>query len=48
MRVGAAPPRRFVTGRAWALDDSFEHEAWNGGSAPRYILLAHVCHPDLG
>jgi aspartyl/asparaginyl beta-hydroxylase (cupin superfamily) len=37
-----------VEGRAWAFDDTIEHEAWNDSSLPRVILLFEVWRPELG
>jgi aspartate beta-hydroxylase len=34
-------------GRCIMFDDSFEHEVWHDGDAPRVVLLMDVCHPDL-
>jgi len=46
MRVGATT-RSWSEGRCLLFDDSFEHEVWHDGDAPRYILLFQVWHPDL-
>lgn len=35
-------------GRVLAFDDSFEHEAYNNGTAARVVLLVDVWHPALG
>ena len=29
-----------------AFDDSWEHEVWQNGSAPRTTLVLAVAHPD--
>jgi aspartate beta-hydroxylase len=34
-------------GKCIVFDDSFEHEAWNRGTATRVILLIEFWHPDL-
>jgi aspartate beta-hydroxylase len=34
-------------GRAWAFDDTIEHEAWNMGDRARVILLFEVWRPEL-
>ncbi|HET7400176.1 MAG TPA: aspartyl/asparaginyl beta-hydroxylase domain-containing protein [Usitatibacter sp.] len=39
--------RRWVEGRAWAFDDTMEHEAWNRTAATRVILLFEVWRPEL-
>jgi len=39
--------RRWVEGRAWAFDDTMEHEAWNRTTATRVILLFEVWRPEL-
>ncbi len=31
--------RRWVPGRAWILDDTFEHEAWNHAASDRVVLI---------
>lgn len=46
LRVGA-DTRVTERGRAWAFDDSINHEAWNGSSAERVILLFDVWRPDV-
>lgn len=46
LRVGA-DTRITERGRAWAFDDSINHEAWNGSSAERVILLFDVWRPDV-
>lgn len=39
--------RDWVEGRAWAFDDTVEHEAWNRSDATRVILLFEVWKPEL-
>ena len=39
--------RDWVEGKAWAFDDSIEHEAWNGSERTRVILLFDVWRPEL-
>lgn len=34
-------------GRLLIFDDSFEHEVWHNGTAPRLILIADTGHPEL-
>jgi aspartyl/asparaginyl beta-hydroxylase (cupin superfamily) len=36
-----------LEGKAWAFDDTIEHEAWNGSREPRVILLFEVWRPEL-
>ena len=36
-----------VEGRAWAFDDTIEHEAWNNSDRVRGILLFEVWRPEL-
>jgi aspartyl/asparaginyl beta-hydroxylase (cupin superfamily) len=45
-RVGAEV-RAFEEGKAWAFDDTIEHEAWNDSAAPRAILILDVWNPLL-
>ena len=45
-RVGAAT-RTPEEGRAWAFDDTIEHEAWNDGDEPRAIFILDVWNPLL-
>jgi aspartyl/asparaginyl beta-hydroxylase (cupin superfamily) len=45
-RVGAET-RTPVPGKAWAFDDTIEHEAWNDSGAPRAILIFDVWNPLL-
>jgi len=39
--------REWVEGRAWAFDDTIEHEAWNRSAEPRVILIFEVWRPEL-
>jgi aspartyl/asparaginyl beta-hydroxylase (cupin superfamily) len=39
--------REWRTGRAWAFDDTIEHEAWNRSGETRVILLFDVWRPEL-
>ena len=39
--------RPWVEGRAWAFDDTIEHEAWNRTAGTRVILLFEVWRPEL-
>ncbi|MBV9882352.1 MAG: aspartyl/asparaginyl beta-hydroxylase domain-containing protein [Sphingomonadaceae bacterium] len=45
-RVGAET-RIPAPGRAWAFDDTIEHEAWNDGDEPRAILIFDIWNPLL-
>lgn len=45
-RVGAET-RRLEEGKAWAFDDTIEHEAWNDSDAPRAILILDSWNPLL-
>jgi aspartyl/asparaginyl beta-hydroxylase (cupin superfamily) len=45
-RVGSQT-RRFEVGKAWAFDDTIEHEAWNDSDRPRAILILDVWNPLL-
>lgn len=45
-RVGS-DAREWVQGKAWAFDDSINHEAWNDSDLPRAILLFDVWNPLL-
>jgi aspartyl/asparaginyl beta-hydroxylase (cupin superfamily) len=45
-RVGAET-RRVEAGKAWAFDDTIEHEAWNDSGAPRAILILDTWNPLL-
>jgi aspartyl/asparaginyl beta-hydroxylase (cupin superfamily) len=46
LRVGSER-RNFELGKAWAFDDTIEHEAWNDSEAPRAILIFDVWNPLL-
>jgi aspartate beta-hydroxylase len=39
--------RDWVEGKAWAFDDTIEHEAWNASDRTRVILLFDVWRPEL-
>lgn len=39
--------RAWEEGRAWAFDDTIEHEAWNTSDRARVILLFEVWRPEL-
>jgi aspartyl/asparaginyl beta-hydroxylase (cupin superfamily) len=39
--------REWVTDRAWAFDDTIEHEAWNDSDQTRVILLFEIWRPEL-
>ena len=45
-RVGAET-RRLEAGKAWAFDDTIEHEAWNDSGQPRAILIVDTWNPLL-
>jgi aspartyl/asparaginyl beta-hydroxylase (cupin superfamily) len=45
-RVGAET-RAFEAGKAWAFDDTIEHEAWNDSGEPRAILIFDIWNPLL-
>ena len=45
-RVGNSV-REWQVGRAWAFDDTIEHEAWNDSDQLRVVLLFDVWHPAL-
>ena len=46
LRVGSQT-RPFEPGRAWAFDDTIEHEAWNDSDQPRAILILDCWNPLL-
>jgi aspartate beta-hydroxylase len=46
LRVGSTS-RQVEAGRAWAFDDTIEHEAWNNSDAPRAILIFDIWNPFL-
>lgn len=39
--------RPWIEGKAWAFDDTIEHEAWNRSAQDRYILIFDVWRPEL-
>jgi aspartyl/asparaginyl beta-hydroxylase (cupin superfamily) len=39
--------REWRKGAAWAFDDTIEHEAWNGSSQQRIVLIFDVWRPEL-
>jgi aspartyl/asparaginyl beta-hydroxylase (cupin superfamily) len=39
--------RDWTEGKAWAFDDTIEHEAWNRSDRTRVILLFDVWRPEL-
>jgi len=45
-RVGAET-RTFEAGKAWAFDDTIEHEAWNDSGEPRAIFILDTWNPLL-
>ena len=45
-RVGGET-REWVEGRAFAFDDTIEHEAWNDSDQPRVVLILDVWNPYL-
>jgi aspartyl/asparaginyl beta-hydroxylase (cupin superfamily) len=45
-RVGSET-REWQEGKAWVLDDTIEHEAWNDSDVPRAILIWDTWHPAL-
>jgi aspartyl/asparaginyl beta-hydroxylase (cupin superfamily) len=45
-RVGSET-RQWELGKAWVFDDTIEHEAWNDGDEPRYILIIDLWNPHL-
>jgi aspartate beta-hydroxylase len=45
-RVGSET-RAWEPGKAWAFDDTIEHEAWNDSDTPRAILIFDVWNPFL-
>lgn len=46
MRVGETIINQ-EEGKAYAFDDSFEHEAWHDGPNTRILLIFDIWHPDL-
>ncbi|WBH16673.1 aspartyl/asparaginyl beta-hydroxylase domain-containing protein [Sphingomonas radiodurans] len=47
LRVGAET-RSWREGELMIFDDSFEHEAWNRGTAVRTVLLFEIWRPEIG
>jgi len=45
-RVGGET-REWRVGEAWVFDDTIEHEAWNEGDQPRYVLICDIWSPRL-
>jgi aspartyl/asparaginyl beta-hydroxylase (cupin superfamily) len=39
--------REWVEGKAWAFDDTIEHEAWNRSRQTRVVLLFEAWRPEL-
>ncbi len=39
--------REWRQGKAWAFDDTIEHEAWNGSQETRVILLFDIWRPEI-
>jgi aspartyl/asparaginyl beta-hydroxylase (cupin superfamily) len=39
--------REWQQGKAWAFDDTIEHEAWNSSDQTRVVLLFEVWRPEL-
>lgn len=39
--------REWQEGKAWAFDDTIEHEAWNASDRTRVILLFEIWRPEL-
>jgi aspartyl/asparaginyl beta-hydroxylase (cupin superfamily) len=39
--------RAWEKGKAWAFDDTIEHEAWNDSSETRVILIFEIWRPEL-
>ncbi len=39
--------REWVHGKAWAFDDTIEHEAWNRTDQTRVVLLFDIWRPEL-
>jgi aspartate beta-hydroxylase len=46
LRVGGTS-RQVVAGKAWAFDDTIEHEAWNNSDSPRAVLIFDIWNPFL-
>lgn len=45
-RVGGEV-REWVEGKAFAFDDTIEHEAWNRSDLPRAVLIIDAWNPHL-
>jgi aspartyl/asparaginyl beta-hydroxylase (cupin superfamily) len=39
--------RAFEAGKAWAFDDTIEHEAWNDSNEDRVVLIFDIWRPEL-
>lgn len=39
--------RNWKEGQPWVFDDTIEHEAWNGGTLDRTILIFDIWRPEL-
>jgi aspartate beta-hydroxylase len=39
--------RAWEEGRAWAFDDTIEHEAWNGSDQLRVVMIFDIWRPEL-
>jgi aspartyl/asparaginyl beta-hydroxylase (cupin superfamily) len=39
--------RQWEEGKAFAFDDTIEHEAWNNSAATRIVLIFDVWNPHL-
>jgi aspartyl/asparaginyl beta-hydroxylase (cupin superfamily) len=46
IRVGRET-RTWLENKVIIFDDSFEHEIWHEGTAPRLVLIFDIWHPDL-
>ena len=46
LRVGNEQ-RQVEKGKAWAFNDTIEHEAWNSSSEPRVVLIFDIWRPEL-
>lgn len=47
LRVGSET-REWRYGKAWAFDDTIEHEAWNTSDQTRIVLIFDVWKPEIG
>merc|ERR1712216_125681 len=43
----ASNSRHWIEGSVVCFDDSFQHEVWHTGTAPRVVLIVDVWHPDM-